>query len=312
MGWAARLNRRRKRERRVFDRAASSDIAKRLRAGLDAFGVTVSAGQPIGRMIVDLEWIAAYTADPFEPGGAREAAPERFDRAYSRSLQAHQIAEILERAQRVVNITSHIRQWIPKQIDRIERADEQAQDHLFELEVATRLALWHLNGEGIEVSLEEPDISIRLPSEPAGGSQVLACKRPRSLSAIRANLQKGVTQIRDSRRVDPRRTGIVMINLDAMRDWQTIVSTPDGAAAEREGLARVARIASAAARDVERERDPACLGVHFSACFLHSVPGERYGYFWVDHSAPDPSIGTASASLDTLHRLLFTMPVSDA
>jgi len=76
-------------------------------------------------------------------------------------------------AQQIQCVRLHAKHRIEKRIDRIDTQDDQAQDHLFELELTGRLAKW----PGLEIELAEPDILIRYPADHP--PMALACKRPR-------------------------------------------------------------------------------------------------------------------------------------
>jgi hypothetical protein len=300
MGWAERANRGAREQSRVFDREAARGLADRLRSGLNAFEIPHNPAQPIWRMVSDLQWIAGFSGEPFDPGGVREVDPERFDTVLLQSLEAREIGELLHHGVHVRNSKPHVSEWIRKRILGSENGDSQAQDKLFEMVIASRFVLW--NVEGLDVSLEEPDIVIRMPSEDEVGPIALACKRPRSPHSFRDSLHDAVKQIRRKRM-----GGIVVVSLDAFAGKPGIL-TGSNAEAEERGDAFVRSAVTAVKADIEKERDRICVvGVHFSARFLHRGVG-KVGHFWSTKSAPDLTVPAAERNLVAFDELLLNKP----
>ena len=300
MGWAARAHRQQRAQSQRFDRQAARELAGRLRSGLEVFGVPFSRAQPIGAMVSDLEWIAGFPAEPRDAGGAWEANPSRFDAAVVRSLYAHAIAEILHYGIRVQNGQRHAWRWIRKRI--VGPEDDQAQDRLFEMVVAYRIALWHHDGVGFEVALdEEPDVVVSFPSAKGSGPLGFACKRPRSLHGLGKRLHEGVGQIR---REGLR--GIIVVSLDAYEDKPTTIAGVD-VEAELRGRAFIRSVMESAAHAIEKEHDPVCLGIHFSARF-HYRHRRGSGLLWVTEPKPALRTQEAKQGLAILDRLLLYRP----
>jgi hypothetical protein len=188
MGWAERYNRNHPRlpggqVLHVPQVGDFANYAKRLRAGLDTHGVECDPVFFLGKLVREFEWVRDCGIDFWE-GWERVSKQnrDRFLYAFTRLLEVQDRVNLLERAHKIDGGSEQVRRWIRKRIDTLATQEEEAQDHLFELEVAGRLARF----EALSVKMAEPDIIIRLPgfTEPIA----IACKRPRSAKSAGAKL----------------------------------------------------------------------------------------------------------------------------
>jgi hypothetical protein len=157
-----------------------------LREGLAYFGIEVNPTSDVARMIEALEWLGSFPPDAVQPDTAFAADQKRALRAFPLYEQALRIARALAWARTIPGAREKMR-FLKKRLNRLETQDERAQDYLFELEIAERLAR-----QGHALTFAEPDIVL----ETSGGEKLgLACKRPRNVRQMRERLKEASVQI---------------------------------------------------------------------------------------------------------------------
>ncbi len=166
-------------QRRALGAPECFRVVTKLRAALDHFRLTPNPTSDLARMIRELEWLA----DNLET----ISDLPRYNRAFPLIEQASRIAFALESLQPVLGADAKVR-WLRKRIDRLTTQADQAQDYLFEVEVAGRLAR-----AGLVPAFCEPDITVSLPKL---GVVMLPCKRPRTATGFQDKLREAVSQTR--------------------------------------------------------------------------------------------------------------------
>jgi len=165
--------------RRALQAPECRQVVSKLRQALGFFRLTPNPVSDLARMIRELEWLADNLDSISDV--------PRYDRAFPLIEQASRIAFALESLQPVSGAEAKVR-WLRKRIDRLTTQTEQAQDYLFEIEVAGRLARAEL-----ELAFREPDIVVSLPQT---GDVLLPCKRPRTPAGFADKLHEAVSQVR--------------------------------------------------------------------------------------------------------------------
>lgn len=163
------------------------EVAAETRSALASLGVTVKASE-FDAMLREAEWLGSFAGDPFEPTGACGSDTTRTYRAFLLMDQLTRLAETLHWATGIDKAPG-VAKWITGKIDRMVQQDSQAQDYLFELEIAARFRRWR----ALTVSLDEPDI-VLTPSQ-GGPSISIACKRPRRMESVGQAILKAREQI---------------------------------------------------------------------------------------------------------------------
>lgn len=172
-------------------------------AGLAAeLGIRCSPGSDIAVMISELEWLGSFSPEDPQPHTAHRVDRERSLRAFPMFEQARRVARALLVTQSMPGSSERARH-LRKRFDRLKTQNELAQDVLFEIEMAGKLA-----EAGIPIAFEEPDI-IAFPSQPT--EIAFACKRPRTSKAIKQCLRDASRQICDSGR-----DGVILIGVEAI------------------------------------------------------------------------------------------------
>lgn len=203
MGWAERSGRRKPAPKELTG-ARCAEIARAIRDGLAGLGVRLQPHHDLERIVRQAELLASLgVGDVF--GSFRDADGPEKDRITGAILameQAERVAASLQVAGRVRNF-AQVTKWLQKKIDRLETQESRAQDHLFEIEMAGRLARY----PDLAVSFEEPDIVVRVNGKPV----YLPCKRPRRVESVGEN-------IRDARHQLAGRQGpsVILINTEAI------------------------------------------------------------------------------------------------
>lgn len=256
------------------------EVAYHLRARLDALGVRLGAVSPVARLLVEVDWMASFDGPPLDmTSGASRVDAERAADAVIRFLQMQDITAALVALGPVALGNPEAVKALRKHFDRIETQTADAQDRLFELEVAGRLAR-----RGIEVDFDEPDIVAKAVGL---GRFCLACKRPHNLDRLRERITKGADQI-TTRGL----TGFVVIDLqpliftnnDDVRRTRYYELHGDAQlahelAADMDGRIAVVADTVARARQVER-----VAGVVFAAMgwgVTENPPRPTYEWAWV-------------------------------
>lgn len=259
----------------------------------------------VEQMAEDAGWLGTGPQDIFANGGRYYEDRRRFAKAFVRMEQAGRIADLLSWAQQIDGMRSHARRWIEKRIDRIDTQDEQAQDHLFELEIAGRLAKW----PGLQIELAEPDILIRYPSDHP--PMALACKRPRTPRSARRAIEEARDQIRASTF-----DGAIVVGTEAIFHRNDIgssapcvfqVDTP--AHAKVHGNEILTELAEAVRQQPRRVFHERVAGVFLCGILTYwSRRPSVYGYVWLRRPIPNLDVPYTVATLEALDHLLFQSP----
>lgn len=279
-------------------------IANDIRSGLAAIHVELRPDAMLSHMLADAEWLGTGPEDLFGADTRMDEDADRFARAFMRMEQADRLSNLLHWAKNVGNLQTHSRRWIQKRIDRTETQVEEAQDLLFEVEIAGRLARW----PGMQIELAEPDILIRYPadSEPLA----LACKRPRSENSLERAIRDAKRQI-----LAAGYEGIILVGTEALFHMPADSSGPvtfkaeTPAEARSAGEERTRQIMAAFSASAKWLWANRIGGVYFVGILTYwSARPSSYGYAWIRDSLPNPTLGGASAALQRLDWLLFNQP----
>ena len=160
--------------------------ARLLKEGLDYFGIKVNPTSDVGRMIAALEWMGSFPAETAQPDSAFTTDRKRALGAFPLYEQALRIASTLTWARTVPGAREKVLH-LKKRLNRLETQDEQAQDYLFELEIAERLV-----AQGHAITFEEPDVVLHVKD---GDKLGLACKRPRNVRQLRERVKEAADQV---------------------------------------------------------------------------------------------------------------------
>lgn len=173
-----------------YERITSAQCAAQattLKDALDYFGIKVNPTSDVGRMIASLEWMGSFPPETVQPDAAFASNRNRALRAFPLYEQALRVAGAITWARTVPGAREKVLH-LKKRLNRLETQDEQAQDYLFELEIAERLV-----AQGHTVTFEEPDVVLHVKS---GDRLGLACKRPRNLRQLRERIKEAADQVK--------------------------------------------------------------------------------------------------------------------
>lgn len=150
---------------------------------------------------MEFDWVSSFSRGPFdEIHGAMSADVERAVAAVLPFFQIRDITLALEALGPVAAGNPNALRALRRRFDRIEVQGADAQNRIFELEIAGRLAR-----NGVPVRFDEPDI---VAAARPFGRFALACKRPQNLLRIRERIEDGARQVgRHGRR------GFVVVDL---------------------------------------------------------------------------------------------------
>lgn len=275
-----------------------------IREGAARLGVRLEGQHDLEKVARACDRLASLLADP--PGSSGILEPDAHSvETFMMAEQGMRLASILRMAGRVDG-SDKLAVWIKGRINRLETQAEEAQDHLFELDIAARLVRWI--GQG--VSIDEPDIVITIPA----GRLALALKRPRSIPSVGSAIEKARKQIG--------RTGLkgmIVIGTEALFHHSNDPARPTvlyqvatDEDAEKEGR----RIVKAAALQAKREIINACLresgvgGILFfgALTYLCTDPEPAYGHRYITLNFPNKGYPGASDALEGLAGFLLDEP----
>jgi hypothetical protein len=294
MGWASRLNRHPNAV--VLTAQRCGELAASVRESLAQLDIE-PAGD-IATFLREAEWLGSSPIDPFEEGGVAFLDRERGIPAFLMMEQFIRIDEMLKLATGIENAAS-IARWVRGRFDRIAQQDGQAQDYLFELEIASRAH----RSEILKVTLGEPDILLGPPGlDPMMG---LACKRPLRLATVGRAILKARDQI--TRRGLP---GIIVIGMEAIFHYSeerpsVIYRAERLEDLTAEGQQQIdAAIASAQAEVDRAFQSDKVSGVLFwgGISGLLAFP-QSYSFEWVTRPVPRP--GGDPRTVRLIEKLLF-------
>jgi hypothetical protein len=190
-------------------------------------------------MITEAEWLGSLTSDPLRGRDTDEA--RRCFNALLEFEQLDRIAASLSNLPRIANHEQYAK-YLSKQVNRLSGLHSPALDRLFEMEVAARLACQ----PELTVAFEEPDVVACFPS---ALPFVVACKRPRSLKSVAANIRGAKHQIRRCGK-----PGVIVIGMEVIFHRtdtdSTAVRIPRGTDAE--GVRLIEEAIKAAQHEVLR------------------------------------------------------------
>lgn len=305
MGWAARAKLREMGRFRHLTADRCNTIGRKIRNGLDALGFTPPPEATVEQMAQDSQWLGTGPQDIFADGGRYHEDRPRFAKAFVRMEQAGRIADLLTWAQQIDGVRSHVRRWIEKRIDRIDTQDEQAQDYLFELELAGRLAKW----PGLQIELAEPDILIRYTSDHP--PMALACKRPRTPRSARRAIEEARDQIRASGC-----HGAIVIGTEAIfhrtengSSAPCVFQVDTPAQAKAHGNELLIELAETVRQQPRRVFHKRVAGVFLCGILTYwSRRPSAYGYVWIRRAIPNLDVAYTVQTLEALDHLLFQSP----
>lgn len=261
-------------------------VAASLRRSLAELNEELPAGSPLARLLIEVDWMGSFSGPPRDPKtGASSENPERVANAFLRFLQLEDVARSLHALGPTARENPEALKALRRDHDRIKTQRADAQNRLFELEVAGRL----VRG-GARVRFDEPDIVAS--ATPFG--RFLACKRPQNLDRLRERIVEGARQI-ERRAI----AGFVVVDLQPLLfkndasdrptrfyDLRGTAELRDELAADMDGRIAVVADAVARARAVHHVR-----GVAFAATGwgIHDEGSEpQYAWAWVTRPAmPD-------------------------
>ena len=189
-------------ERLTGERAAW--IRLELDSQLQHIGIA-SAQSGLGASLAELDWLSKTSGDVFADSGPFDTDGDRAVSAFVHAIRCDRLLRSLERAKGtpgVERVGRHLKQ-LHADPGHEEEGAQQAQDHLFQLEVGAMLKTkwWQ-----IEYELDDTDIVIVGADSTRFG---LECKRPRKQDSVARNVREGIEQLR-SRGLG----GLVVVSLD--------------------------------------------------------------------------------------------------
>jgi hypothetical protein len=182
-------------------------ITIRARAEIARLGVPLNKTHDFDFMIRECEWLASRDHEAFYAPGQSDADIIRYSHAMFYLEQLERIGNTLRTIDRIVNFERHL-EYLRKRINRLHTAADKfkPQDFLFEAEVGSKLARW----PDLSISFEEPDLVLQVENGPR---LLIACKRPRSLKSLPANINRAASQIDDVGATKPG-VGILMMGME--------------------------------------------------------------------------------------------------
>ncbi len=167
--------------------------ANLIRRALGRLKLKLHETSDLSIMLSDLEWVAASSGYVFAEGGPINTDRKRLARAILTYEQSRRIAATLSQMADEMCRTESIRKQkaspLRKRLNCISDQKAKSHDTLFELELAARLRF-----DQWQVHLDEPDIILESKDARIG----VACKRPKSVSSMKAAIQKAAEQGRKS------------------------------------------------------------------------------------------------------------------
>lgn len=304
MGWAERARRRTLATFKPLTAKECADLGRNARTLLETLDLKLDPSSDLEQMVRDVEFLGSFPGDPMSSNGAWAADKQRTVYAFARVEQTRRIVRTLAQAPFVKNADGHLR-WLRKRLDRLrirtpdEARAREAEDYLFELEIAGRLAMW----ERHEISFEEPDIVLT-----AGTAKVaLACKRPRNEKSLKPAILKAGKQIRNSRNA-----GFIVIGaeyllhgVDERGRPATIVEALSEGHAFAEGEEALRRAEDASRPEIEKVFAEATAGVLFVGVLVYITRDPMvFGYRWFTRIVPNREAPYAPELLGLIRDLL--------
>lgn len=115
-------------------------VAASLRRSLAELDVELPAGSPLAMLLVDVDWMGSFDGPPRDPTtGASSENPQRVAKAFLRFFQMEDVARSLDALGSTARANPDARRALRRHHDRITTQTADAQNYLFELEVAGRL-----------------------------------------------------------------------------------------------------------------------------------------------------------------------------
>jgi SEC-C motif-containing protein len=279
-------------------------IAGSLDKSLAYFGISLNPTADLASMIRELKWIASFPAEPHEPGGAAQGGGTRAHRAFYFADQAGRIAEALDAVRNVHGAAKKV-VWLKKRLDRLQTQSERAQDYLFEIEVAGRLAR-HPN---VTVAFEEPDLMATVRGM---GRLSLACKRPHTSKGVANCLDDGRKQI-----VRGATPGALVVSLEALihskkdgKGKTVLWDASSGADLRDAGFRLMEAERTKAALSVYRvQEEPRMLGILWWGLITGRARDNRaYAREWLCYPEGNARVAGSQAKLRVLAKLFRDAP----
>lgn len=277
-------------EARVLTAEVALKSARDIREGAARLGVTLARQNDLEKIARDCELFASLEGKASPPDA-------RFIEGLMAAEQGMRLAATLSMAGQVQG-AEKLATWVRGHINAIETQDEEAQDHLLELEVAGRLA----REPRLSVSIDEPDIVITVPA----GQMTVAIKRPRTAKGVGWAIRKARKQIKRSNR-----KGMIVIGTEALFHHSNDPLRPTvlyrfetSEEAGTEGMRLVKEAALAARSQIEKAclRESAVGGILFFGALTHVFlkPEPGYGSRYVRGVFPNDGYPGARETLKFL------------
>jgi len=303
VGWAQRLRKQTLARYKPIAARECADLAHKARALLDQLGLTLDARSDLEEMISDVEFLGRFSGDPLSAEGAWATDKQRTVRAFLRVEQTRRLVGTLAQVPLIKNAESHLK-WFRKRLDRLRRKtpdelrEPEAEDFLFELEIAGRFAGW----ERHEVALEEPDIVLK-----AGDTRLpLACKRPRSVKGLKRAI------VNAARQLPHQSSGFVIIGSEYLLHAQdelgrpaSIVAALSEAHAVEEGGRLLQAAEESACPEIAKAFEVGLGGILFVGVLIYLTRDPMvFGYHWLTRTVVNRTIPFAPELLTMLEEVL--------
>lgn len=166
-----------------------AQLASSVRRSLDALEISLPASCDLARWLADCDWADSIGGPLIDPkAGPYTVDVDRTIALLSRMFQLRDLARALERCAKVPGADpKRIRAAVKRQFDRTITVEAQAQDTVFELEMA---ALFF--DHSTNVTFCEPDLRADVPEMGALG---VACKRVANAARLRERISEGAKQV---------------------------------------------------------------------------------------------------------------------
>jgi len=283
---------------RTLTAGECASVASLLERAVSRFGIRVSAGSDLGRMISEVGWLGAFAEDSPQPETGWRIDKDRTARAFLLVEQAGRLARALTYASDCRGIRTKTR-VLKDRLNRLVSLREQAQDAILELEIAGRLVI-----AGLAVEFREPDLVVKVPGTDL--EIAIACKRPRGVPRIRERILDAGRQIRNSHL-----PGIVLIGTEpafhgraaGVRHFKSTTLE----ALRRDADQTADLILRTSTREIGHVFDSApVLGVHFCGIVTGwtSEPS-AYSYAWIRRTLPRLDMPGAARLMNQFDEWLF-------
>jgi hypothetical protein len=186
---------------RILTAAECRGIASLLDRAIAKHTIRCSPGSDLATMLDAARWMGSFPDESPQPETAYRVDPQRGARAFLLIEQARRVAVAVTWVEDAHGLGDRAK-FLKDRFNRLATQDARAQDALFEIEVAGRLAR-----TGLTIEFDEPDIIVTAGT----ASLALACKRPRRQERIADRVSEAARQIEKQKH-----DGLIVIGIEAL------------------------------------------------------------------------------------------------